>query len=149
MTEWAEFTERLAEQLAVLPAGAIVKIVEAGPPSGHQRFAQFAQTDNELLAELVGDEFLEPAARPDETGHRLITESGWQEPDDDHGPYWWIELPWPVNSAIYRQLAAMVVTGLRDAFRISDPGSLTYTAWNKNADERDLHLPLLGLARQD
>lgn len=42
----------------------------------------------------------------------------------------------------------MVVTGLRDAFRITDPGSLTYTAWNKNVDERDLHLPLLGLARQ-
>ncbi|MFE7799422.1 hypothetical protein [Nocardia sp. NPDC057440] len=36
--------------------------------------------------------------------------------------YWWIELPWPVNSAVYRQLAAMVVTGLRDAFRITDPG---------------------------
>jgi hypothetical protein len=32
MTDWTEFTERLAEQLAILPAGAIVKIVEAGVP---------------------------------------------------------------------------------------------------------------------
>jgi len=28
----------------------------------------------------MGDEFLEPAAQPDEMGHRLITEAGWQEP---------------------------------------------------------------------
>jgi hypothetical protein len=59
---------------------------------------------------------------------------------------WWVEPPWPMASASYSQLAWMVVTGLRDGFRITDPTTLAYTAWNENAGNRALDRPMLGLA---
>lgn len=72
----------------------------------------------------------------------------WQEPDFDHDDYW-MEVPWPAASALYQQLATMVVTGFRDGFRMIDPARLAYNAFNQNDGNRDLELPLLGLPRQD
>jgi hypothetical protein len=52
MTDWMGFAEQLAEQLAVLPAGAIVKIVEAGLPPGHRGYGHSLRCGIEPL--LVG-----------------------------------------------------------------------------------------------
>ncbi|MGY4103834.1 TY-Chap domain-containing protein [Nocardia sp. R16R-3T] len=54
MIGWDEFTEKLADQLAALPAGAIVSIRERVPNPDRRRYAQFYQTDTELCAELPG-----------------------------------------------------------------------------------------------
>ncbi|NEW39046.1 hypothetical protein GV794_17255 [Nocardia cyriacigeorgica] len=144
MTGWTEFAEGLAEELADLPAGAVVKIVEPGPAP---RYAQFRQLDDELWAELVGDHWLAPAARAGSTGGRLIVEAGWHAPDADHGHNWWVEWPWPQSSARYRQLTSMVVTGLRDGFGIAAVSDLSYVAWNENVGNCALDLPGLGLPR--
>ncbi|MFF0494598.1 hypothetical protein ACFYTQ_36740 [Nocardia sp. NPDC004068] len=146
MTDWDRFAAQLAEQLSVLPAGAMVKVVASSPP---YRFAQFAQGDAYLLAELTGDEYLPPTDRPAEDRRRRIIDAGWQVPDLDHGGNWWIEVPWPVASAIYRQLAAMVVTGLRDGLAVGSPAGLCYEAWNAQASNELMDLPLLGLYRID
>ncbi len=144
MTDWDQLAERLAEQLAVLPAGAIVKIVATGPP---YRFAQFAQSSASLEAELIGDEYLDPTDRPTADSREAIIDSGWQAPDPDHVGNWWIEVPWPVASAIYRQLATMVITGLRDGLAVEQPADLRYEAWNEKAANEPMDLPLLGLHR--
>lgn len=141
MTDWGPFAEGLAEQLALLPSGAIVKIVAPG------RFAQFAQDDDSLVAHLIGDEHLDPADRPVAERRRRIVDAGWQLPDVDHAGNWWIELPWPVVSSIYRQLAAMVVIGLRDGLGVRSPADLVYEAWNDRAGNAPMDLPLLGLTR--
>ncbi|WP_405164543.1 hypothetical protein OG203_05350 [Nocardia sp. NBC_01499] len=148
MTEWAQFAEALAEQLAQLPIGAIMKIIAVGP-TGRFRFVQFAIGDDALVAELTGDAYLDSIGRPTPEGRLRIIDAGWQLPDADHVDNWWIELPWPISSAVRHQLAAMVITGLRDGFDIPDPASLVYDAWNSNDGNKSLILPSLSLTGID
>ncbi|MFD8015226.1 hypothetical protein [Streptomyces sp. NPDC058955] len=154
MTGWDGFRERLAEQLAALPAGAIVIVSETGdalPPrtAKGSRYAQFRQDPEALYAELSGDRHLEGAARAGEEGGRLLVGAGWRAPDaGDRVGNWCAELPWPSPSADYRRLASMVVTGLHTVFRVPGPASLAYTAWDAEDGNRPLELPLLGLVRE-
>ncbi|MEU8886372.1 hypothetical protein [Streptomyces sp. NPDC048442] len=141
MTGWDGFGEGLAEQLTTLASGSVLVIRERGAAG---RFAQFLQTDATVEAELVGDHHLDPSLRAGESGCRLITEAGWQPPEDTvYGHNWQAELGWPSPSGAYRRLAAMTVTGLRDALRITGPEALVYEAWGRG--NRPLTLPLLGL----
>ncbi|MET9027634.1 hypothetical protein ABZW96_18755 [Nocardia sp. NPDC004168] len=146
MTGWGDFAAGLAVELAALRAGSIVKLVESdtGP---RRRYAQFLQLDDALEAELVDDEWLDPALRAGAAGRALIAESGWRERDTSHNN-WWTELPWPSPTTEYRRLADMVVTGLRDGFGIDAPTALAYTGWNERSGNRKLDLPLLGLRQE-
>lgn len=143
MTEWPEFAAGLAEQLAGLPAGAILTIVEAEG----SRYAQFRQFDDLLYAELVGDGWLAPEKRAGDSGARLLSEAGWQRPDRYHTDNWWIEYPWPLTPQRYRDLVSIVLIGLRRVFEIAEPADLIYNAWNTEEGDRDLVLPGLGLRR--
>ncbi|MFI6046319.1 TY-Chap domain-containing protein [Nocardia sp. NPDC051321] len=145
MTGWEQFTEGLARHLAELPSGAVVKIIESDESADVARYAQFLQTDSKLIAEVVGDGWLAPELGAGTAGSRLLADAGWHQPDEDHSGNWWLDSTWPIDSASYRRIASMVVTGLRDAFRISDLSTLYYEAWNGNAGNRKLDLPLLGL----
>lgn len=145
MTEWTEFAAGLAEHLAGSTAGTVVKISELNGA----RYAQFRQLDNEVWAELAGDAWLEPAVRAGDPGARVFTAAGWQPPDPDHGDNWWIEWATPLSPVRYRELAAMVVAGLRDGFRITEVTALGYEAWDENDGNRELELPELGLVRRD
>ncbi|WP_062993728.1 TY-Chap domain-containing protein [Nocardia anaemiae] len=145
MTGWDEFTDRLADQLALLPAGAVVSIREAVPNSGRRRYAQFYQTDTELCAELPGPDMLDPEVRADAAGLRHIADLGWQPPAGRDSWNWSYNVAWPAPRADYRRLATMIASGLRDAFGLASPAQLTYTAWNENKGNADLALPLLGL----
>ncbi|MFI5801382.1 TY-Chap domain-containing protein [Streptomyces sp. NPDC051561] len=144
MTDWSGFREGLAEQLTTLAGGSTLIIGEGGAAA---RFAQFRQSSGSLSAELVGDHYLGPSVRAGEAGSRLISEAGWLRPEDTaYGHNWHTELPWPSDSAAYRRLAAMTVTGLRDGLGIAGPDELVYRAWTRG--NRDLRLPLLGLIAQ-
>jgi hypothetical protein len=145
LTGWEQFAEGLARHLAELPSGAVVKIVESDESAEVPRYAQFLQSDDKLFAEVVGDEWLDEDLGAGTAGGRLLADAGWHQPDEDHSGNWWHDSAWPIDSAGYRQLASMVVTGLRDAFRISDLSAFHYEAWNGNAGNRKLDLPLLGL----
>ncbi|MEU0101416.1 hypothetical protein [Streptomyces sp. NPDC006267] len=143
MTAWEGFCEGLAEQLASLATGSVLIIREGGRTG---RYAQFAQSDEVLRAELTGDHGLDPALRAGETGGRLIAEAGWEPPQGTvYGHNWQAGLPWPSPANTYRELARMTVTGLRDGFRIVSPRTLVYEAWDERRGNRPLVLPLLGL----
>ncbi|MEW1739869.1 hypothetical protein AB0346_28360 [Nocardia beijingensis] len=146
MTGWGDFAAGLAVELAGLRAGSIVKLVEseAGP---RRRYAQFLQLDDALSAELVDDEWLDPALRAGAAGRALIADSGWRERDASHSN-WWAELAWPSPTSEYRRLAGMVVTGLRDGLGIDAPAAMVYAAWNERSANRKLDLPLLGLRQE-
>ncbi|NKY37142.1 hypothetical protein HGA13_29330 [Nocardia speluncae] len=142
MTEWPELAAGLADQLAALPAGAVLIIAEAEGP----RYAQFKQFDDRLYAEVVGDSWLDPGKQAGAPGARRLVDAGWQAPGGEH-TNWWIDRPWPLSPAQYRELVAMVFTALRDVFAIAEPADLVYEAWNTEAGDADLDLPGLGLRR--
>lgn len=145
MISWDDFTNRLANQLALLPAGAVVSIRERVPNPDRRRYAQFYQTDTELCAELPGPGMLDPEVRADTAGLQHIADLGWQPPEGRDSYNWSYNVAWPAPRADYRRLATMITSGLRDAFAIATPAQLTYTAWNENKGNADLALPLLGL----
>ncbi|WP_433201593.1 TY-Chap domain-containing protein [Nocardia sp. CA-107356] len=145
MIGWDEFAERLADQLASLPAGAVVSIRERVPNPDRRRYAQFFQTDTELCAELPGPDMLDPEVRANAAGLRHIADLGWRAPAGRDDYNWSYHLAWPALRADYHTLATMITSGLRDAFGIATPEQLTYTAWNENKGNADLALPLLGL----
>ncbi|MDN2500332.1 hypothetical protein FHY52_27135 [Nocardia nova] len=147
MTSWDDFSVGLAHELMALPAGALVVIAEA---DGAGRYVQFVQSEDSLYAELVGDAVLAEDNQPTPDGRWLITDCGWQHPETspEGGDNWWVELPWPVPSAIYRRLASMVVVGLRDALGMTSPMLMTYDAWNGHDGNRPLEMSHLGLARK-
>ncbi|NEW36826.1 hypothetical protein GV791_30355 [Nocardia cyriacigeorgica] len=147
MTEWAQLSTGLAAEMTRLGAGSVLRIGEDRTES--PRFAQLRQLDDRIWAELVGDRWLGPEARAGAEGARILSAAGWQPPDADHGDNWWVEWSWPLSSARYRALAAMIVEGLRDAFGIADPSVLTYVAWDESDGNRPLDLPALGLTRQN
>ncbi|MGY5207574.1 DUF6301 family protein [Nocardia gipuzkoensis] len=144
MTSWAEFADGLTQHLATLSAGTVVIIGEADQPKERRRFVQFRQLDTMIWAELPGDSWLDPDVQVGDSGGQIIEGAGWQRPDADHCDNWWYELRWPTSSDGYRQLAARIVTGLRDAFGIADPAILVNEAWNERGGE--IELPLLGLS---
>lgn len=148
MTDWIQFADGLARELARLPAGVIVIIADADEHGGDGHYVQFVQSEDGLRAELVGDFHLESAAQPSAQARQLVLDAGWQIPDRKHGDNWWIDLPWPVSTAVYRALAAMVVTGLRDGLGVSNPDLLLYRAWNDRRGNRPLDLPLLCLRQE-
>jgi hypothetical protein len=145
VTDWTQFADLLAEQLAVLPSGAILKLVKILPDQ--YQFVEFAQDDDSLYADMTGDTYLEPGYRPTPQGRQEIIDVGWQIPDADHVDNWWIQLPWPLTTSIYHYIATMSVTGLRDGFGIHSPAELVYDAWNTNNRNDPMDLPLLGLDR--
>ena len=144
---WEALAQGLADVLPDLPAGGLLVISEAGDAS-RSRYAQFAQGTAELLGYVVVNSFLEAQVRASEEGERLIVEAGWRPPEPNLGhDNWWTSLPWPATAARYAELGRMVVTGLRDGYRIADPGAFRYQAWNEQTGE-DLDLPRLGLPRR-
>lgn len=145
MTDWSAFAAALAGQLAVLSAGSVLIIHESRTES--PRYAQFRQLDTMLSAELAGEPALDESLRAGPTGIRMITDAGWQPPEDGLPGNWWIDTPWPATPARYRTVAAMVVAGLRDGFGIATPDALTYRAWDESSGNRPLDLPLLRLPR--
>ncbi|MFD4428482.1 hypothetical protein [Nocardia sp. NPDC058497] len=143
MTDWAEFARVLADELDAAPDTAVLVIGEA-VPSGSRRFAQFRKTGESVLAELTGNEWLDPASRPGDVGWRAITRAGWRQPDQDHCDNWWAEFASPVSSDQYRRIAAITVTGLRDGFGITAPTELSYRGWVEKTGN-SMHLPSLGI----
>ncbi|GAB4583204.1 TY-Chap domain-containing protein [Nocardia sp. IFM 10818] len=140
MTEWDQLAERLADQLAGLPDGAIVTI-GGTKPSGPYVQSQVVQLEDSIWGEFLGDAILGHATI--DAAPEVMTNVGWEPPGNaDHGKNWWIELPWPIPSAIYRQLATMVVTGFRDYHRFPDLSALSYHAWNSLERNRPIELDL-------
>ncbi|MBC7300393.1 MAG: hypothetical protein H5T78_05515 [Nocardia sp.] len=143
MTGWPDFARALADELIAAPDTTVLVIGEAAP-SGSRRFAQFRKTSEFVLAELTGNEWLDPASRPGDEGWRAISRAGWRRPDQDHCDNWWAEFPAPVGTDQYRRIAAITVTGLRDGFGITAPSALSYQGWAENSGG-SLHLPTLGI----
>ncbi|MGX1810906.1 TY-Chap domain-containing protein [Nocardia sp. NPDC055321] len=153
MISWEEFEDGLAAQLSALPRKAYL-ILETSAPESQPGLAQFAQSDMSgtqiLHAELGAFADLAVDAGPHSPGPRLALAAGWHPPGDepDDWPNWWYQVPYPLPAPSSRQVAAMVVAGLRDGFHLPSPELLKYTAWDPLNSNRPLTFPLLRIARK-
>ncbi|MGV9408588.1 TY-Chap domain-containing protein [Nocardia sp. NPDC003693] len=144
MISWEEFEGGLAAQLSALPRTACL-ILDTGAPESQPGFAQFAQFDMSgtqiLHAELGAFADLAVDAGRHSPGPRLALAVGWHPPGD--WPNWWCQVPYPLPAPSSRQVAAMVVAGLRDGFHLPSPELLKYTAWDPLNSNRPLTFPML------
>ncbi|GLW64797.1 hypothetical protein Arub01_30410 [Actinomadura rubrobrunea] len=140
--DWEHFITALAEELAKLPAGALVVISEPG--EGKQsRYVQFAQSSGELVGYVVYNGFLDERVRATPRGEEAIMDAGWNPPRGPHDN-WWQSLGWPATSKQYRDLARAIVIALRDGYGIDDISHWRYQAWNERSGE-PIELRGLGL----
>jgi hypothetical protein len=129
---WNDLAHGLTAQLPRMRDESDHLIVELpeGDDDGTRPYAQFAGFGPGMVrAELSGNAYLAPAyVLTDEWCESLRT-MGWSGNEEDE-PNWYVERP--VEDA--RNIAALVVASLRQAFGVAHPQFLTYRAWGRNAD---------------
>ncbi len=140
---WDRFRDGLAKTLATVPELGVAIIRDRAKP---WRFVQFIMQGDHLRAEAgtAVDRLARQQRTPEELAALLA--AGWEDTGDPGLNYVRL-LDWPATSAGYLLLADLMVSALRDVFRVPSPESLVYTAWSNAAGEGDLDLPHLGLER--
>ncbi|MFD0692097.1 TY-Chap domain-containing protein [Actinomadura fibrosa] len=134
--DWETFADALAEDMATLAAGALVVISEPGE-SG--RYVQFAQDDDQLDVDVVGNAFLDDSSRASVEGEQKISLAGWTAPNAEY-ENWTLQLGWPASHVEYRALTEKMVVALRDGYGIASPETWRYRAWNDRKGNRPFRL---------
>ncbi|MFC4913242.1 TY-Chap domain-containing protein [Actinomadura gamaensis] len=143
--DWQTFAAELADDLAALPAGALLVISERDDGG---RFAQFAQDDDGLVAYVCDNTYLAPDDQASPEARQVIAAAGWNAPDPRQGHEdWWYRLPWPASSAAYRRLTDMIAAAFRDGYGIASPDGWNYRAWNEREGNDPIELRRLSLVR--
>ncbi|PWD51137.1 hypothetical protein C8046_11265 [Serinibacter arcticus] len=138
---WQDFEVRLASALTDVTDRAILIISSRKEPA---RYVQFAGGPDRLDAEAPGVDVVADAAED------VLLAAGWARPDRWQ-PNWSSPLEHPAPEAARVDLARRCVAALRDAYRVTNPGELGYTAWREPAGgdpgEAALEVSALGLPR--
>lgn len=140
MSAWETFGAELAGFLASLPSGAKLILAAEG-----NRFAQFAQADTQLDAELTSNFFLADGWKMSADAEFDLRAAGWLPPTGRTSiGNWHRSLSWPASAAEYEALAEAVVAGMVNALHIAGPAELSAAGWVDGPGELDL--TRLGLA---
>lgn len=148
---WADLERGLAATLPALGLAHLVISTKVG-----NRFVQFASDPEEgLRAEVVSNEYLEPADRHSDACQAELLALGWKGPTHAadaqegervaHGsPNYFCD--WEPPVVPWDEVARLAVNTLR-AVGVAEPAALEYTAWDD--EDRPLSLPALRLARRE
>ncbi|WP_157963949.1 TY-Chap domain-containing protein [Actinocorallia populi] len=139
--DWAEFTERLARELAGLHP-QMVLVVHRAVQGSH--YVQAFRTGDSVHAEAVSSEVLVADLRFEPRAEERLAELGWERPEA-YGN-WTFDLPFASPPAAFRRLASIMVIALRDVQGAERPSDLAYEAFR---DTVFLDLVELGLAQSD
>jgi hypothetical protein len=122
---WAEFTERLARELAAMEPEMVLVVPHRDQES---HYVQAFRDARRIRAEAVSGQALPPSApRFDAREEERLAAAGWWRPGEH--PNWTFELPAGAAPEEYRRLAAMMVTALRDVQLARSPADLVYEAF--------------------
>ncbi|GAB3660837.1 hypothetical protein GCM10027589_22750 [Actinocorallia lasiicapitis] len=125
--EWTDLTERLARELAGLDT-QMVLVVHQRHQGSH--YVQAFRTGDTLRAEAVSSAVLDTELRfAPEAEDRLIG-VGWDRPDQAGN--WTFDLSRDAPAREFRNLAAMMITALRDVQGARTPADLAYEAFRGN-----------------
>ncbi|MEO3784439.1 hypothetical protein ABGB12_13975 [Actinocorallia sp. B10E7] len=139
--DWADFTERLARELAGLHP-QMVLVVHRRVQGSH--YVQAFRTGDNVHAEAVSSEVLVADLRFDPVSEDRLAELGWQRPEA-YGN-WTFDLPFGSPPEAFRRLASIMVIALRDVQGAGLPSELVYEAFR---DTVFLDLADLGLEQSD
>ena len=149
---WLAFTRALAETLAVLDDKQYL-ILDRKPAGVYVQVA--AGDDGGLRIEAVSNHYLQGDERLDRAKIRRLRALGWLAPtyvpDQPRktkrprkgSPNFYLDLEGEVD---YAAVAGMLVATLREVYKVSRPGRLSYKAFD--ADDRMILLPTLGIDSQ-
>jgi hypothetical protein len=146
-TGWGAFEEGLAGYLRCMAHQddhLVVEAPDAGGAGGTAPYAQFCVSSPGVIrAELSGNGVLLPEHQlSDDLAEGLVEDEGWHAASPEEGfPNFSAEID--VDSVPV--LAAMVRSGLEEAFAVPDPGLLSYRAWGPASE----HVDLLGLVSSE
>ena len=139
--DWAEFTERLARELAGLHP-QMVLVVHRRVQGSH--YVQAFRTGDGVHAEAVSSEVLVADLRFDPRSEERLAELGWERPES-YGN-WTFDLPFHSPPDAFRRLASIMVIALRDVQGVALPSELVYESFR---DSTFLDLTELGLDQSD
>ncbi|WP_432985989.1 TY-Chap domain-containing protein [Dactylosporangium sp. CA-233914] len=145
---WDEFAEALTYELSALGSGVLFVISVKGRP---WQFAQFAQHEDALLAEVSGHTVEDPPGTNEETQaeRERLAALGWQPPVPREGYHWHRRVAYPPTSREYAEIVDGVVRALREVNGVATPTELSFRAWDGSTpgnDDWEIELP--GVERQ-
>ncbi|HWS35585.1 MAG TPA: hypothetical protein VN408_22955 [Actinoplanes sp.] len=124
-SSWEGLTSQLASRLPLLEIDDVVQLIGPG-----NRFTELVQLDDMLALDAVSDEFLPPEAHLDAAQVQQMRDKGWQSPS----PLWTYEVDkWPLNSRDAARVADLMVSTLRDVYRVADPADIEVKSFNTSS----------------
>lgn len=121
-SSWEELTSQLAARLPLLEFNDVIQLVGPG-----NRFTELIQLDGTLALAAVSNEFLPPEGHLDAAQEQQMRDRGWRPPS----PLWTHEVDtWPLNSRDAARVADLMVSTLRDVYRVGSPSDVDVTSFN-------------------
>lgn len=121
-SSWEELTDRLAARIPLLEFNDVVQLVASG-----NRFTELIQLDGTLDLDAVSNEFLPPEGQLDAAQEQAMRDKGWRS----GSPLWTHTVDkWPLNSRDAAQVAGLMVSTLRDVYRVADPSEIDVKTFN-------------------
>ncbi len=124
-TSWEQLTERIAVRLPLLENNDVISLKSAG------RYTQLIQREDGLNLEAVSNRFLPPGRRLTTDEEQQLRQKGWEPPNPPLQLNWWRDVKqWPLHSRDSHRIAELLVSTLRDVYRIADPSEIVERSFN-------------------
>lgn len=125
-SSWEKLTGQLAARLPGLEVDDVVILAASG-----NRYTEVAQLKNGLALDAVSNSFLPPEGRLTGEQEQELQNKGWQAPERPFRQNWWHEVhKWPLHSRDAAAIAELMVSTLRDVYRVADASDIEVRAFN-------------------
>jgi hypothetical protein len=119
-SSWDELTEQLAARLPGLEVDDVVILAAPG-----NRYTEVVQLKNGIALDAVSNSFLPPEGQLTGEQEQELRDKGWQAPEPPFRQNWWHEVhKWPLHSRDAAGIAELMVSTLRDVYRVSGPADI-------------------------
>jgi hypothetical protein len=122
---WEQLTEQLAARLPQLDNDDVINLKSEG------RYTQLIQVEDGLILEAVSNRFLPPDSQLTPHQEEQLQQKGWEPPNPPLRLNWWHDVKqWPLHSRDADRIADLMISTLRDVYRIADPGDVVERTFN-------------------
>jgi hypothetical protein len=127
-SSWEQLTAELAARLPRLATDDVISL------KSEDRYTQLIQLHDGLALEAVSNRFLPPESRLSPEQEQQLQHKGWQPPKPPFQLNWWYDAnQWPLHSRDADRIAELMVSTLREVYRIADAGDVVEHSFNATA----------------